>query len=193
MKIGLYGGTFNPIHNGHVALAEEVRAVYNLDEIWFIPAGNSPFKLDEVDMATAQDRLIMTTIAAAALPYAKVLDIEVNSNVSYTADTLKLLSKLDNDYYLIMGADAFATIEKWERHEYLLTNAKFIVAGRDGVDIVPLAAKLKKKYKTEIHQLVFDMPISSTIIREHLEGNRELLNPMVYEYVKTYDLYKKGE
>lgn len=191
MKIGLYGGTFNPIHNGHIALAEEAHAAYNLDEVWFIPAGNSPFKLNEENMATAQDRLIMTTIAAAPLPlpYTRVLDIEINSNVSYTADTLQLLNKLDNDYYLIMGADAFVTIEKWEKFEYLLTNARFIVAGRDNVDIVPLAAKLKKRYNTEIHQFVFNMPISSTMIRANIEENRELLNPMVYEYIKTYNLY----
>ena len=114
MKIGIFGGTFNPIHYGHLRSAEEVRLIFGLDRIFFVPSGNPPLK--RKDLTDAGHRYNMVSIAARDNPYFEVLDIEsIRPGKSYTVNTLEQLLKdyADADFSFISGVDAFLDIPNW--------------------------------------------------------------------------------
>ena len=133
MKIGIFGGTFNPIHYGHLRSAEEVREKFALDRILFIPSGNPPLK--RKDLADADHRYAMVRMAVRGNPYFEVLDIEcVSPGKSYTVTTLgQLLKKYtDADLYFMLGTDAFLDIPNWREPEKVLALTEFIVLLRPG-------------------------------------------------------------
>src|SRR5574340_216317 len=133
MKIGLFGGTFNPIHYGHLRSAEEIRTMFGLERIFFIPSGNPPLK--RKDLAEAKDRYKMVSMAVRDNPYFKVLDIECSRpGKSYTVNTLELLLKKypDTDFHFILGIDAFLDIPNWREPEKIMSLTNFIVLSRPG-------------------------------------------------------------
>ena len=114
-KVGIMGGTFNPIHVGHLMLAENAYACENLDEIWFIPSADPPHKKEE-NVLNYEFRSQMTELAIRNIPYFVKYDFEAQRKAySYTAETLRLLQQLypDNEFYFIMGADSLFQIETW--------------------------------------------------------------------------------
>jgi nicotinate-nucleotide adenylyltransferase len=137
MRIGLFGGTFNPIHRGHLWAASEVIKRFNLDQIFLIPAALPPHKTPGA-VANADDRLEMIHLAIANLPGLTVSDVELNrSGPSYTIDTVRHFKKTlaDNSrIYLIMGLDAFLEIDTWKSYSELLEQIAFMVMARPNAD-----------------------------------------------------------
>ncbi|PKL51608.1 MAG: nicotinic acid mononucleotide adenylyltransferase [Nitrospira bacterium HGW-Nitrospira-1] len=133
MKIGVFGGTFNPIHYGHLRAAEEIRGRFGLDRIFFIPSGNPPLK--RKNLAGADHRLAMVRMAVRDNPYFEALDIEcVRPGKSYTVNTLEQLlrSYPDADLYFMLGIDVFLDIPNWREPEKILAMANFIILSRPG-------------------------------------------------------------
>ncbi|MBI5639048.1 MAG: nicotinate-nucleotide adenylyltransferase [Nitrospirae bacterium] len=133
MKIGVFGGTFNPIHYGHLRAAEDARELLCLDKVLFIPSGNPPLKTD--DVADASQRYAMARLAVAGNEFFEVLDIEcVKPGKSYTVDTLKALCDAydTSDLYFMLGIDAFLDIPNWWMPDRLVSMTNFAVLSRPG-------------------------------------------------------------
>lgn len=132
-RIGLFGGTFNPIHQGHLRAAEEVRNRFPLGEIYFIPCAIPPHKVPD-ELASSDDRLEMIQLAISTYPHFKASDVEVTrQGPSFTIDTVRYFeSALVNGpgLYLIMGLDAFLELDTWKSYHDLLVRIPFIVMAR---------------------------------------------------------------
>lgn len=131
MRIGVFGGTFNPVHYGHLRAAEEVRERLSLGKVLFVPAGNPPLKYS--GLAPAGDRLRMAELAVSANEYFEVSDLECRSGeVSYTVDTALQLRGLypDASLYFILGIDAFLDIPRWHEPERLVGLVDFAIINR---------------------------------------------------------------
>jgi nicotinate-nucleotide adenylyltransferase len=132
LRLGVMGGTFDPIHNGHLVAASEVAAVLNLDEVLFVPTGE-PWQKD--DVTPTSDRYLMTEIATAANPRFKVNTVDIDrSGPTYTVDTLRDLRSQypDADLFFITGADAVSSIVDWKDSEVLWGLAEFVAVTRPG-------------------------------------------------------------
>lgn len=139
--IGILGGTFNPIHYGHLRAAEEVRERIGLEKVLFIPSCNPPLK--GIELASPQDRYEMTRLAIEGNPYFEVSDIECRrSGKSYTVDTISELRSLmpDKDLILILGIDSFLEMPRWYRPDRLAEMIDFIVVSRPGFRFEELAS-----------------------------------------------------
>lgn len=150
-RIGLFGGTFNPIHRGHLRAADEVRKNFPLDHIYFIPSATPPHKEPDV-LAGAADRLAMIRLAIAEYPLFRASDVEVSRpGPSFTIDTVRYykseLSK-ETDLYLILGFDAFLEIHTWNSYDNLLKLIPFIVMSRPCKEFVqsPRSWKILEEY-----------------------------------------------
>jgi nicotinate-nucleotide adenylyltransferase len=140
-KLGIIGGTFNPVHYGHLAAAEEVRDRLKLDRVLFIPSALPPHKQEE-DMPSAVQRLEMVRLAVTGNPHFKVSDIEVKrGGKSYTIDTIEALLPLHPgaEFYFVTGLDSFMDIETWKDWERLLSLCSFVVLSRPGYSFTELA------------------------------------------------------
>ncbi len=140
-KLGILGGTFNPIHYGHLAAAEEVRNRLTLDRILFIPSSLPPHKLDE-EVPQAVHRMEMVRLAVAENPAFEPSDIEIKrGGRSYTIDTIEELLRMhpQSELYFITGLDSFLEIQTWHRWQNLLALCKFVVLSRPGYRFVDLA------------------------------------------------------
>lgn len=192
MKIGIMGGTFDPLHIGHLLAAESARDSYQLDEVWFMPSHIPPHK-DKAG-ATGEERLTMVAEAIKDHSSFRTLDIEVKrGGVSYTIDTIEELLETypDFDFYFIIGADMVNYLPKWDRIEDLAEMITFIGVGRPGspLDLNTLPSYLHRKV------LLADMPlvdISSSEIREKAETGhsiRYMVPEPVYEYIIRSGIY----
>ena len=197
-KVGIMGGTFNPVHNGHLILAEQAREYCNLDEILFMPSGNSYMK-EQGEIPDGDTRISMTALAIEDNPHFALSTMEVErKGPTYTCETLAELKKLhpETEYYFIVGADNLFSIETWWKPEEILAGCTLIVAARGDKEesaIINKAAELKEKYKARILILPerrFD--VSSTEIREKIkrgESVRYLLPDKVIAYIEKNRLY----
>mgnify|MGYP002630642585 CR=1 FL=1 len=150
-KIGLIGGTFDPVHNGHLNLAEQAQKKFELDKVIFIPAYRSPHKLG-IEPASSEDRLAMLALALNDQPYFSMDKLEVNNGkVSYTIETLGTLKADHPDWnlFLILGADAFQTIDTWKQASRLLEFCSILVGSRPGVELKFLESLKKKLFNNE--------------------------------------------
>ena len=140
MKIGILGGTFNPIHLGHLHLAHEVRSKLDLDEIWFIPTGTPPHKTDE-ELASPADRFEMVRLGISGHPFFKISDIELKRvEKSYSIDTVRAFKKTypRDEFFFMIGLDAFMDIPSWKESAALLQSVHFIVVSRPGYHFMDL-------------------------------------------------------
>ena len=199
-KIGIMGGTFNPIHYGHLMLAEQIRTSFHLDEVMFIPVGKAPHKTLE-HTADKYQRFEMTKRAIESNPYFTISDIEIKSDgTSYTIDTIRTLKKtlhINDVLYFITGADAILQLETWKDYQQLTGLVKFIGATRPGIDNASLEQKIenfKNTYHAEIElHYIPALAISSTDIRERVSQEksiRYLLPESVEDFIKENMLYK---
>ena len=145
-KIGLLGGTFDPVHNGHLHLAEQAQRFFNLEKVVFIPAYRSPHKL-ALEPVSCEHRLSMLTLALEGLPRFSIDKMEINKNeVSYTIETLKELQLNHPEWnmFLILGADAFQDIDTWKQCSQLLDFCNILVGTRPGAEL-QVSDSVKKK------------------------------------------------
>ncbi len=196
-RVGILGGTFDPIHVGHLMMAEAVRNEYHLDKILFIPTGNPPHK--HGDVTSAEHRYMMTMLATCSNPFFEVSDIEMKrEGLSYSVDTVRALQRehKDTDYFFIIGTDIVKTIATWERIDELLSICEFIAAQRPGSDASAetLRAELGEIGETRIHALATpELEISSTDIRSRVRRGysiKYVVPPSVEQYIAKYHLYK---
>ncbi len=194
----LYQGSFNPIHNAHLAVAEYVHKKFNFDKIVFIPAYKPPHKnLKEFNAKNAIHRLEMVQLAVEDIPYFDVSAIEYTRNKpSYTFDTIIQIYdivKPKEKINFIIGTDAFAQIESWYKTEELKKLVNFILFVRENNFNEELFEKLKQKgYNYNLMKMPF-IDISASEIRERCKEGiaiNDLVPEKVAEYIKKYDLYK---
>ncbi|MGW7052748.1 nicotinate-nucleotide adenylyltransferase [Streptomyces sp. NPDC054887] len=136
-RLGVMGGTFDPIHHGHLVAASEVAAQFHLDEVVFVPTGQ-PWQKSHKHVSPAEDRYLMTVIATASNPQFSVSRIDIDrGGPTYTIDTLRDLRELnsDSDLFFITGADALAQILTWRDAEELFSLSHFIGVTRPGHDL----------------------------------------------------------
>lgn len=192
-KVGIFGGAFNPIHNGHTALARAAFKELKLKEMLIIPTGNSPHKENsEVSFA---DRMEMCKIAFRNDEGFAVSDIEKKlGGKSYTINTVRALKEIypkNTEFYLIIGGDMLFYFENWYRHEALLKECKVVAAARENDSYADMY-----EYANELGRVkVLNLPVtevSSTEIREKLKNGGDvsrLIDPEVYEYIKSRGIY----
>ena len=200
MKIGILGGTFNPIHNGHIQLAQYCKNELLLDKIFLIPTYTPPHKISK-DLADETHRLTMCSLASENLDDFEVCDIEIKrQGKSYTFETLISLKELypDDEFYLIMGADMFLTLDKWKNPESIFANAVIITIPRNDSDKEELEIYYNAVIKNMGAKAVI-LPnnvqtVSSTFIRENIGDYNtisDLIDKKVYEYIISNNLYRK--
>ena len=195
-KIGILGGTFNPIHNGHLILAQNALEQCSLDEILFIPSGCSYMKQHVLDV---KHRYRMTELAIAGHEAFRISAIEAERpGYSYTCETLQALHAQNPDvnYQYIIGADTLFSMEKWYQPEQIFASCEILCTVRSGYPMEQMLEKQKEllhKYHAQIHFLVekaFD--ISSTEIRERIRNGLSVsfyLPEPVLAYIKEHEFY----
>ena len=198
MRVGVLGGTFDPVHLGHLAIAEEVRIKLDLDRVIFIPAGQPRLRADEY-LTPAIDSLRMVELATADNPRFQVCDIEIQrSGPTFTVDTLvELGQRLDPDtsLYFIVGADILGQFHRWKDPEKVLEACHLVVVSRAGHqdDDWPEWFQGADSAKDKVTQLEIPMvDISGTEIRRRAslgESVRHLVPDLVAEYIQDRKLY----
>lgn len=196
MKLGILGGTFDPIHYGHLLMAERAAEAYGLDRVLLMPTGNPPHK-DGGSITPAAHRLAMTKLAAADNPLLEVSDYEVNKREKcYTAKTLQYLSEITGaSLYYIFGADSLRDFSSWYMPEEIARLATLLVAGRyPDEDAAALAKEYESRYGARVHLMPFPrMEISSTDLRERIGKGlscRYQIPEKVLAYIRENQLYR---
>ena len=197
-RIGIFGGSFNPPHLGHILAVREFREKLALDRVLLIPAATPPHKTLTANSPDASHRLEMTRLAAADLPYAEVSDIELRrEGASYTADTLDELRLQfpEDELFLLMGTDMFLSFDTWYHPERIAAQATVAVAHRSADNAQQLencAQKLKKNLDVRTVFVENEyLPHSSTSVRAMLafQAAEEYLAPAVLDYIRRNNLY----
>ncbi len=202
MKIGIMGGTFDPIHIGHLLLGEFAFEQFNLDEIWFLPNGNPPHKDTEEMDTSLQHRVEMVKSAIHGSPHFKLSLHEAKEGVHcYTYQTMLEFHKLypGSQFYFILGADSLFSIEKWRYFKEIFPVCTILAAMRDDKDVKDMKkqiAHLKKTYGADIELLMAPLlEISSTTIRERAAQGltvHYMVPDAVADYIKKNHLYTQG-
>lgn len=200
MNIGIFGGTFNPVHSGHILLAQYCKQELNLDKVSIVPAFTPPHK-ESSQLVSCEHRLNMCKLAFDRFDGYEVSDIEIlRQGRSYTYQTIIELKSIypNDDLFLIVGADMFLTLDKWKNPEVIFKNASLVAVPRNGKD----KEELSNYYENVLRRLGAKakiltnpvMQISSTYIRENVyndDFNKESLPRTVYEYIVDNNLYRK--
>lgn len=199
MKIAIMGGTFDPIHIGHLVTAEAVRHEFNIDQVLFVPTGNPPHKAG-MGITSAEHRYLMTVLATAANAHFSVSRIEIDrEGATYTVDTIKELSRMygaDTKLYFITGADAVHEILTWKNPEELLQLCTFVAVTRPGYqkqELLNHVENLRVQYHSSIKFLeVPALAISSSDIRRRVKEDspiKYLVTGEVENYIYKHQLY----
>jgi nicotinate-nucleotide adenylyltransferase len=188
-KVGIFGGTFDPIHLGHLITAQSVREIRGLEKIIFIPAFISPHKR-ELKASSPDDRLNMIKLAIEGIPFFDYSDLEIKKGgISYTIDTLKEFKKKYNDLEFIIGYDNIFSFHTWKDPDEILKLTKLIVLKRKSSQPPPFEDKY---YKQAIFVQTRGIEISATDIRERVKNNLPinfLVPAKVMEYIYKQKLY----
>ncbi len=198
-KIGIMGGTFDPLHFGHLSLAEAVRDELELDRVIFIPAGKPPHKENE-NLGSSEDRYNMTLLGCKDNPFFEVSKIELErEGKSYSVDTMRELKGLypeGTEFYFILGADSLMDLEKWREPQTLLSMCSFAAVARPGYKNKKTEAQIKKlreKYNADIRHIESSrLEISSTDIRNKISLGKSAKYSVpeeVLKYIEDKGLY----
>jgi nicotinate-nucleotide adenylyltransferase len=199
-RIGVLGGTFDPVHNGHLHVGDALRTALDLDGVLWVPAGRPPHKSDQI-VSSDKDRLAMLDLALAGSAIDEISTIDINrSGPSYTADMLEILAERfpTARLFFLMGEDSLRDLSTWHHPERILRVAELAVAGRPGVDTdlqslefqVPGVRKRVHVVPTE------EMAISSSDIRRRVRENqsiRGLVPASVEAYIQNHGLYARHD
>lgn len=198
-RIGILGGTFNPIHNGHIQMAEYSHKAAELDKVILMPTFVPPHK-ESTNLVSCEHRLNMCRLACLNLPYAEVSDFEIKlEGKSYTYRTLELLkSQNKNDeFFFIVGADMFLSMQNWKNPEIIFELATVIAIPRDKDSVSQLSNHyenvLKKMGAKAIVLKDSVLTVSSTYIRDNIDNQsalQSLIDSRVYNYIKENNLYR---
>lgn len=190
MKIGLFFGSFNPIHIGHLIIANHIQQYSDLDQVWFVVSPHNPFKKKST-LANDYDRLHLVNLAIEDYPNLRSSNIEFDlPQPSYTVDTLAVLKEKypNHEFTLIMGMDNLKCFQKWKNYEAILKHYSIIVYPRPGAE--PGEWANHPKFKFTDAPL---MEISSTFIRQAIKDGKNikpLLEEKVWNYLDGSDMYK---
>ena len=201
-RIGIYGGTFDPIHFGHLLLAESARQQMHLDEVRFVPAGIPPHKRDWV-LAPDEDRVAMLELAIAGNPYFKLERYEIDKpTISYTVHTVEYLQEQnpDADLFLLLGEDMLRLFPTWYQPERICEIAPPLVIGRAGRQIrdlsflEPIASprRMRQIRKSRIHMI--QVAYSSSELRDCVAAGKSIryqTPPEVIAYIEEHGLYRQ--
>ena len=203
MRIGILGGTFNPIHNTHLAIAQAARDQLNLDRVIFIPAKTPPHKPVERALAPAEHRLRMVELAVAHLDAFEVSDLELKrEGPSYTVDTLNALRRdlgPGTEIFFIVGTDQVMELPTWHRAQDVTKLCRLVPVERPGFplkDIDALAANFSEDVVESLRANVLRLTpsdVSATTIRQRLAQGEDVtafLPPEVLTYIRKHDLYR---
>lgn len=203
MKIGIMGGTFDPIHNGHLMLGEYAYQQYSLDKIWFMPNGYPPHKSNASIESQANHRVEMVERAISDRDYFEIQLYEVkNKEINYSYKTMEHFCELypDHKFYFIIGADSLFSIESWVKPERLLKKCIMLAAYRDEKNTDEMLAQidyLNRKYGADIRLLnTPNVDISSSEIRRNIKAGisiKEYVPASVYEYIETKQLFRDDD
>lgn len=189
-KTGLFFGSFNPIHNGHLMLAKYILNEYDLEEIWFVVSPQNPLK-DKKSLLDEHHRIQLVRLAVEDEPKFKASDIEFKlEKPSYTINTLvHLKEKYKRPFVLLMGADSAASLKKWKNYEAILDDYEVYVYPRidDNLEAILKHKNLKIIKAPQIE-------LSATYIRQAIKAKKDvrfLLSEKVYDYVKEMHFYKR--
>ncbi len=193
MKVGLFFGTFNPIHIGHLIIANYMVEFSDLEEVWFVVTPQSPFK-QKASMLSNNHRLAIANIAVENYPKLKITDIEFKlSQPNYTINTLAYIEEKfpNNQFCLIMGEDNLKGFHKWKNYEIILQNYELYV--------YPRISDGEKEYQLSNHQKVQKVnapivQISSTFIRKAIQNKKDISSMLpenVWKYIDEMNFYKK--
>ena len=197
-RVGLFGGTFNPIHVGHLTIAEEACLAAGLDKVVFIPSGD-PYQKPASELAGRLDRLEMTRLAVHGDERFEVSDIETRRmGPSYTCDTLEEYARTHpgDELYLILGADSLMGIETWRSPGGIFRRCHVLALARGGIDNANLSAcaqALRDKYAARITLIdTFQLNLSASDLRRWIAENhawRHLVPEAVCRYIRAHGLY----
>lgn len=198
-KTGIMGGTFNPVHYGHLEMAKAAYHEFQLDKVLFMPSGNSYLKKN---VLSATHRVEMVKRAIRDVPYFELslMEVERQGN-TYTYETLEELHKKnpDDQYFFIVGMDSFMYMDKWYHPERIFAHATILCALRDSYDIEDYQMKCKqyqKEYQAITNSIYMPkIDISSTLIREHVRNGLSILNYVpeaVNDYIVKENLYAEN-
>ncbi len=192
-RIGFLGGTFDPIHSGHLILAEQLLEKFQLEKVIFIPAATPPHKENQA-ISYARHRLEMTKMAIEDNPLFEVSDIELKrKGKSYTVDTIEELKKKypDADLFLLAGSDVLTELDTWKDPDRIFQETKVVIGIRPGYDKIDLDNRFFAK---SITVEMSGLHVSSTQIRHRIKEGRSikyLVPSKVEEYIKAKGLYKE--
>lgn len=198
VKIGIMGGTFNPIHLAHLQMAREAVIQAELDQVLFMPSKNPPHKRGE-NILSGEHRASMVRLAVEGEDRFVFSDYELRrEGITYTAETLEQLQKQFpfNRYYFIMGGDSFFQLESWYQPQEIMKRAVILALSRDGIQQEKMeqqAEKLRTWYQAEVRIIRMEpMDISSSMIRDRISRGlviEELVPPKVAHYIRENQLY----
>jgi nicotinate-nucleotide adenylyltransferase len=199
MRVALFGGTFDPPHRGHLAIATAAADAFDLDEVLFAPAGRQPLKLDSTPAAPFADRIAMLNLACLPDTRFAVSTLDAphsDGTPNYTVQTLTALHQLlpDDTLFNLVGADSFLDLPLWHEPELLLELAEWIVVSRPGASLDDLSAlKLTPTQQNRVHLLqTVHEDVAATDLRQRLESGApctDLLPAAVSQYILTHHLY----
>lgn len=198
-RVGIIGGTFNPIHLGHMLIAENAYETFNLDEVLFVPSGAAYLKEDVLDEKT---RITLTGISIEDNSHFALSTIEVDRGNSFTYQTIETLKEKNpqNTYFYIVGADAFVNMGTWKCPEKIFSEVTVLVAARLGTDskeVNSKAAEYKEKYNADIQFLPINtIDISSSELRQKVRDGKSLrymVHYRVIEYINKNNLYREAD
>lgn len=198
MRIGIFGGTFDPVHNAHLLMAEQCREQANLDEVWFIPAGVPPHKQSK-GISSGKERREMLDFAIAGHPAFVIKDLELHrEGPSYTVETLHQLkeSHPEEEFFLIVGADSVRDLHTWREPEAILKCATLIGVNRPNISLPDLTELTQKFGESVLEKITWvtmpGMDLSSTDIRKRIQENKSVryMTPRAVEvYIHNNRLY----
>jgi nicotinate-nucleotide adenylyltransferase len=199
VKTAIFGGSFNPVHNGHINLVKEIMRSVSLDKVIVMPANISPFKTDCIsNIADGADRIEMCRLAFAKLENVTVSDYEICcTEISYTVNTLRHFKKAypDDELYFIVGSDMLKTLHLWNRFEEIMSLCTIIAASRICGDFEELerTADELRRFGKIILVKIEPYEMSSTLIREKIVNNEDIscyIPSAVVKYIENKKLYK---